>query len=766
MGRWSVMGVCVGVLISACCLPPDNVAANPTIAEPTAIQNGIPQAWLVGGIHDGPGGMSIYGLDTETVSRANPNQPYLSSEMAGGRMRSWTAATPTADGITILLDKTDHSYGWSRGTGYAQLYLKADVATTADLRYCHSGINSAVWLDGRPLTPLADVRPPQAFPDPGQRPTAPLEGRTTEGLRVTAMPEQAQSPQVVRLNLSAGWHSLLLKFIMQHDKDQTFFFAAQFTEASGRPLQKLMTQVADPMVDPQLNARAGRIRPLFFVQAPANLPHAREALKIVADMRWHPVLEDPEQTVPIEPFPAILRLVIKDFDGNEVARREVNGTFPAEVVVDFGTAPATGYYAIYPSLHTAEGKLIMAYYADGFTVAPGTAAQNDRLEKKKLWINNYYLFADNAAGRGYQKPGELFVWLARSGLFKNVGSTEGYRNEDDSSWQTAGKLGLVLFGDTARDSANANDTPEAGAAVIRNVARHTRFFKCVNEIDIRTEEPWLKVREPEHWVKRMQWEHEAVHRARPDGVYVGGSLVRVGDMKHEPHSPKALGAGEWFAECLKLGLDRYQDYWEVHAYPQKPPRLDGPLGNSPIEDERGVLAAYQRLGRENKLPFWLGECGAKAAHCPTGRRGQADLAAKMIAWVNSRENYLGLGFCIGQEYDWGYGRLWDYSMGHKPGEAALITASALIDGLPCHGVEVQDENIQAARFGPTLMIWRTDGRQSDWSVDVAADESWVSVNVVGTVTPLHARDGKVTVRIGESPLYVLPRSSYERLTRF
>lgn len=330
----------------------------------------------------------------------------------------------------------------------------------------------------------------------------------------------------------------------------------------------------------------------------------------------------------------------------------------------------------------------------------------------------------------------------------------------------ADELGLVLFGDMARDSYSANDNRDAGAAVVENVARHTRYFKCVNEIDIRTEEAWTKLRDPQHWVERAKWEYEAVHKARRDGIYVGGSLVRPGDMKHRPRSPQVPGSGDWFTQCLKLGLDQYHDYWEVHAYPQVAPRFDGPFGNGSIEDERGLLAAYKLIGRSNKLPFFMGECGAKAAHCPTGRRGQADLAAKMIAWINSRSNYMGLGFCIGHEYDWGVGRLWDYSMGHKPGEAAMVTASALIDGLPYKAVNTGDTNIQAAYFGDTFMIWRSDDKAGSWTLPADASQQWVGVDVVGQVRPLAIDGGQVKVAIGASPIYVLTKAEYERLTRF
>jgi len=204
---------------------------------------------------------------------------------------------------------------------------------------------------------------------------------------------------------------------------------------------------------------------------------------------------------------------------------------------------------------------------------------------------------------------------------------------------------------------------------------------------------------------------------------------------------------------------------DVHAYPQQPPSFGGPIGNGENEDERGVLAAYVGLGRKNSLPFWLGETGAKAMHGFTGRRWQAEQTAKMIAWVNSRSDYLGLAFCIGHEYDLAYGRIWDYSMGHKPGEAGLYTASALIDGFPYRAFDAKDTNVQAAYFGDTFMIWRTDESTRAWPLQLDPGKSWLLVDVVGKVKVLPVdAGGKANIGISASPVYVLSRADYEKLT--
>lgn len=735
-----------------------------TVAVATPLHDGVPEAWLVGGLQDGVAGMSIFGLDTETVIRPNLNQPYLSTEMMGGSIRRWQKASTTPNGIAIIESATQHSYGWSRGTGYAQIYLHADMPTQAVLRLRQSGIKTAGWLDGKPLAFSNDPMPPADFPKPGAQPEALLQGLTTEGLVMTALPERGEPAQAVPLNLSPGWHSLLIKLVMQHDKGQSFLFAERFTDAAGRPSDSIKTQLTDPTADLARNALAGRLRPLVYVNAPANLPRPGDPLKLRVDMRWHPVLQEPTLTVPLSGFRAKLRLRLTDYDGNEIAVREVKGQFPSEVAVDFGRAPEPGYYAVYPSLYTAAGKLIMSYPADGFTVVRGAAAQRERLAWKKLW-NNYY-YALSAGDKGFQQEGGYLAWLERTGIYQSYGSDPGLNPELRAKWDAAKRRGIVLFADTSGDSKWLNDKRADGQKFIETVAPYTRFFKATNEIDIRGGRDWQKLRNPEHWVERAKWEYEAVHKARPDGHYVGGSLVRPGDGGANQGYAGGLGPGTWFTKVLELGLDKYQDAWDVHAYPQFPPRFGGPIGNSGREDDRGVNAAYAKVGRKNTLPFWLGETGARAAHGYTGRRWQAEQTAKMIAWVNSRNDYLGIAFCLGHEYDWGHGRFSDYSMGHKPGEAALYTAGALIDGLPYKLVDTKDVNVQAAYFGETFMIWTPD-KPAEWQMRLDPGETWVVVDVVGRSKALRpGANGSANLTVTSSPIYVLTTKAYDQLTRF
>ncbi|HVO43709.1 MAG TPA: hypothetical protein VMT34_13850, partial [Aggregatilineales bacterium] len=126
--------------------------------------------------------------------------------------------------------------------------------------------------------------------------------------------------------------------------------------------------------------------------------------------------------------------------------------------------------------------------------------------------------------------------------------------------------------------------------------------------------------------------------------------------------------------------------------------------------------------------------------------------------------YLGIAFCIAHEYDAGYGRLWDYAMGHKPGEAALYTAGALIDGLPYRPMDTGDTNIQAAHFGETLMLWRADEKLGEWSLKLDPKQAWMLVDVVGHAEELPVpADGNVLLTLTPSPVYVLSKAEYSRL---
>ena len=101
-----------------------------------------------------------------------------------------------------------------------------------------------------------------------------------------------------------------------------------------------------------------------------------------------------------------------------------------------------------------------------------------------------------------------------------------------------------------------------------------------------------------------------------------------------------------------------------------------------------------------------------------------------------------------------------------PGEAAYYTASALLDGFPYARLEIGDEHVQAARFGDTRMLWSTAGpRRARLALEGIGP--WVEVDVVGRVRDLSVGEGNTAeLQLAASPVYVLPKSAYERLTAF
>jgi len=85
--------------------------------------------------------------------------------------------------------------------------------------------------------------------------------------------------------------------------------------------------------------------------------------------------------------------------------------------------------------------------------------------------------------------------------------------------------------------------------------------------------------------------------------------------------------------------------------------------------------------------------------------------------------------------------------------------------LPYRAFDAKDANIQAAYFGETLMIWRTDDAAGNWRQQLVPGKSWVLVDVVGRIQELTVdASGNADIPITASPVYVLSRTEYERLT--
>ena len=96
----------------------------------------------------------------------------------------------------------------------------------------------------------------------------------------------------------------------------------------------------------------------------------------------------------------------------------------------------------------------------------------------------------------------------------------------------------------------------------------------------------------------------------------------------------------------------------------------------------------------------------------------------------------------------------------------MYTAGALIDGLPYQAFDAKDAKIQAAYFGETFMIWRTDEATGNWRLRLDSGKPWVLVDVVGHIQELPVdASGYASIPITASPVYALSRAEYDRLTR-
>ena len=540
---------------------------------------------------------------------------------------------------------------------------------------------------------------------------------------------------------------------MQHRDGETFQFSTRFLDQHGNPLQAIGT-VVDPDTELSRHAAARRLVPYLYVNDPVSLPHPGDPLKLHVEFKNFPLVTAEGQAIPALPLPAKLVVAMTDYDGVEITRREVNAELPGTLEVDLGAAPGTGYYSLRPTLLSPDGRTVIAAYPpDGFSVIGGATAQKERRNAKKM-ATAYYFLANHPDPhhRDGVSVKSTFAWMNRMGIYRNVGSNPGFSKD---LWDAADATGIALSADFW-DIHNA-DSPAYKKNLAAQTAGYGRWYKSFNEVDIVPKTRGT----PEHWVSRTRSEYEAVKAARPDGFYVGGSLVRVG-------APDQNG---WFEDCLKLGLDKYQDAWDVHAYPQHPPALGGSISNSPSETELGVLNAYRKIGRVNTLPFWLGETGARACHGNDARRWQAATVAKMTAWANSRSDFQVIAFLIPFRYSRNApvvaGKIQDaegdIQAGHQPAEAAYYTASALIDGLPYRRIESVDAALQAAFFGDTLMLWTT-GAPNDCNLALG-DGEWLVVDVVGRVGLLPVNSlGMAAIRLTASPVYILRRTHYERLT--
>jgi hypothetical protein len=699
----------------------------------SAVVSGVPSRWLVT-LSGGMCGLSLWGVDTEAAMRPSIGDPSLSKAFDSTQASTWRPVDTDAR-KQVVVDASTGNYTWSRGTGLAHIYLFSPSRQEAWLHLAQTGFQSSGWVNGSPMVFQAD-RTVQSPLETGE--AEEVASHNEQGTALNVRTRLAQKPIVAELVLKKGWNRVLLKLNMQHKKGDTFAFFARLTDKKNVPLANLKTCVNDPAANNLLKTYARTLLRFVRTDDPSNLLHPGMPLKIQYDLLPPSEKNMTIERLPVPPFTAELELTLTDYDGQLVARKRVAGTFPGTIDVDFGEKAQSGYYAVHATLYDTSGKVIYVYPTDGFSVVKGVAAQLKRRYQKKMAVTYYFM----SGGRSSYK--EAFPWMQKMGIFRNIGSNPEFPLE--LAERAKGK-NLILTMDFW-DIHNAY-SQEKRLKLVEKSAPFTRFFKSYNEIDIHKDVRMT----PAKWTARTKGEYEAVRAKGPaNSAYVGGSLVRP-------------GSGTWFLDCLKLGIDQYLDAWDVHAYPQRAPKLEGTCSNSIDETELGVLKCYRKLGKTNTLPFWLGETGARACHGLDARRWQADTVAKMAACIGSRSDFHYIGFlwpwrCIP------YNKPNDISTSHNPADAALYIASALIDGFDYCRLEL-GETVQAARFGKTIMAWSTAGEGGEnVSIPLAAGGKWVMVDVVGRVRQMDVKNNRLEVVLTSTPVYLLREETYNELTSF
>jgi hypothetical protein len=722
----------------------------PSVApqEDTKLEDGRPLAWLSTDVWAGPAGLSLWGLGYEAIIRPNPGDPYLVSRFDTSLQRSWKSAARNPD-QSYLGDPLGLDCIWSKGAIYAHLYVHSDMDVDAVLHLAQSGIVTNGWLNGESLSFKPDWSPQAERLVALSRAEGTGEDKTDQGASMTLHREPSESPRRASLALRKGWNRILVKFVVQQKKAEPFVFTSRFTSEDGSPLLGLRTALADPSPSMVHRATAARIIPLLSTNAPFNMAYEGEPLALTAELgsanysfrspRSGPFRRsnEPESGTidPYFPFDGTLELVVTDYDGKEIARRSMAGRFPGTLTFDLGAAPARGYYATQLHLYDRDHHLITSYPPDGFSVIGGTAAQVARKNDKKMAVVYYFM-----AGRDRYKT-LYFPYMHHIGILRNIG---GHNERNVDIYRTAAEEGLLLSADLWN-----HGNQEYVDMYAKETAPYVDSFKSFNEIDIVP----AQRRTPESWVEKSRLHYEAAKKYSPKSIVLGGSFARP-------------AADSWFEECLKLGLDKYHDVWDVHCYPQLPPVLEGTMSNSPNETELGVLTAMKKIGMTNTKPFWIGETGARASHGFDARRWQAETVAKMVACTLSRLDFEKIGFLVPWDYAREYCSIGDIGVAHMPAEAAYYTASALVDGFPYEKLSF-GRVCEVAQFGPTTMAWSTADTSREISFKPKGKAPFVLVDVVGRTKPLTVdENGHVTLSLTQSPVYVLSRVEYDRLTAF
>ena len=697
--------------------------------------------WLIWGPYPGMAGLSASAPEFEARIRPATGDLTPAVGVGGHTVRKWQRHAAPETRIDLDLPETFAErpgvMGWSGGCAYAHVYLRAPVDTEVilDLR---AGWRLTAWLNGERVTREATLR--------------------------------------------RGWNPLLIKvfFAPQHMKHiRGWWFQCDVASPDGAVVPGLEAGLDDPERDPAELAH------------PEDGLGARTDVRLAAPNRWQPLFDIGEEV-------AFDIAVSQAKPGAGEATRRIEGTVldsqsrvvtevrqrityshesPARVRVEPRQLPV-GHYRIAGCLRGDAG--VTAYLPPlSFVVLRGPVDCGRDEAPRKLAGCDYWLM-----NSGTHR--ERIRWLAQVGLTRNVGSfatwwtsyRDGkvgtdYRGFVDETLDEAERVGVDVVGYVEGGwpvqalQAQPREhwlkqglkperlviwpwhpLPEFGSAAYADAVRRyvtqtvrryrdrIRTWKSYNEVDIAGKMP------PEQYAKVAQILYEAVKAADPRSRMIGASFVRMDS--------------EWCKGALN-GTDapRWHDVYDVHAHPQGAPTIGGSIGNSPNEGLSGIAARIAD-GAPDK-PIWYGEVSPPLAHAEGGQWEQAGHVVKQAAFAAAEERVEVLAWLV----PYGGAVPWIATSGPRhlpfPAVVAISLCAHLLDGrrlLPSLPLPagVQHVRVTHRDGGETVVLW--NARPLDVTVRTAGRDVR-TIDPVGQERIVAAADGRVTLRIGPTPLFVV-----------
>lgn len=697
--------------------------------------------WLVWGPYPGMAGLSAAAPDLETRIRPATADRTPAVGVGGHTVREWRRhASPQARidlDVPETFAKRPDVMGWSGGCAYAHAYLRgtAETPIVLDVR---TSWRATVWLNGQRVTRVAALRP--------------------------------------------GWNPLLIKvfFAPEHMKHaRGWWFRCDVRGPDGSPVPGLDVRLDDPDRDPEEFAH------------PQDGLGARTEVRLAAPDRWQPLFDVGENVsfdiVVSQRGPgtekSTRRLAGRLLDSRSRVLTEVRGEMtydhesPARVRVD-AERLAVGHYRIVGCLRGDAG--VTTYLPPlSFVVLRGPVDRSRDEVPRKLAGCDYWLM-----NSGTHR--ERIRWLAQVGLTRNVGSfatwwtpyRDGevgtqYRGFVDETLEEAKRLGVDVVGYVEGGwPVHALQTqprehwikqglgperlvvwpwyplPEfaspAYQEAVRQYVRQTveryrdriRTWKSYNEVDIAAKMP------PGQYAKVARVLYEAVKAADPQARMIGASFVRMNS--------------DWCRELLN-GTDapRWHDVYDVHAHPQGAPKIGGSIGNSRNEGLAGITARIAD-GAPDK-PVWYGEVSPPLAHAEGGQREQAGHVVKQAAFAVADDRVEVLAWLV----PYGGAVPWIATSGPRhlpfPAVVAVNLCAHLLDGRKVLPSLTLPEGVQHVRVthhdgGETVVLW------SAQPLEVVLHTAGKSVRTIDPVAQervVVAADGRVTLPIGHTPLFVV-----------